>query len=148
MGSKELGQGGLGRRSWSQGGIKGVVVEGGSRIVTLTPHRFPSCRLLLHFTRFASNRLCIKSSSHQVVTYPSCHIIAASRHKLSCTQHTSPHPLQLYTHFCHTPTHFSTPPLTLHHKYPLLPQTPILLKNCPFLIVQLHLWLLLCCTEL
>ena len=31
------------------------------------PHRFLSCRPLLHFTRFASNRLCDKSSSRQVV---------------------------------------------------------------------------------
>ena len=137
LGCGELGTDGRG--SWGQGR------ELGSQIVTPPPplpisdsHRFSSCRPLLHFSRFASNRPRIKLS--QIIMYPTHFSTPPTtlHSPLPHLQHTSLHisPALPHTSSLNSPT-----PHTLFHTssytYPLLPQTLTLLKNC----------LLLCSTK-
>ena len=96
------------------GGVRGVGVLD-CNTNSPDPHCLLSWQPLLHFTRFASNRPRVKSSSLQVVR------VKFVRVKLSCTPTsfpTSPTPQHTFPHPPHSPSHYFT---FLHTPHPSLP---------------------------
>ena len=124
LGSGELGLGELGSGELELGGRVGeAAIESWGRGSwgvpnrDTTPHpRPPPFSKLPTPTPLHTFR--VKSSSHQVVTYPFCHVLVPSRHKLSCTQHTSPSPYNSPLTSPTSPTHFPTPFPTLPYNLP------------------------------
>ena len=157
MGSRELLVGGVGSRivtlpppystptvfqvadSYSTSHVsRQIVLIASSRHVpvpVLSRPRSKSSQIVMYPTHFSTSPTTLHSplshpqhtshTSPHTPIYTSLHISPALPHPLPSL---SPHPNTLF----HTSP---TPPLTLPHKYPLLPQTTTLLKNCLWLIV-------------